>query len=162
MASDEKKAEDVLAYQNILAALSDGKEYFGTAEINSIDCLPSESMKPTESLNLGRGFVLKNRTLLAAMTNKQSHEDGTLSSEEIDWLTRRAKGDFAITTTAAANVTGFGRGWEGEMGVWGDHQLPGLTKMATQLNSAGTVSLVQLFHGGMRAPRAINGTGRCH
>ena len=115
-------------------------------------------MKPTESLNLGRGFcVKKNRTLLAAMTNKQSHEDGTLSSEEIDWLTRRAKGDFAITTTAAANVTEFGRGWEGEMGVWGDHQLPGLTKMATQLNSAGTVSLVQLFHGGMRAPRAING-----
>ncbi len=114
-------------------------------------------MKPTESLNIGRGFVLKNRTLLAAMTNKQSHEDGTLSTEEIDWLTRRAKGDFAITTTAAANVTEFGRGWEGEMGVWGDHQLPGLTKMATQLNSAGTISLVQLFHGGMRAPRSING-----
>ena len=114
-------------------------------------------MKPTDSLEIGRGFVLKNRSLLAAMTNKQSNEDGTLSNEEITWLVRRAKGNFAITTTAAANVTETGRGWEGEMGVWGDHQLAGLTKLATRLNSHETISLVQLFHGGMRAPREING-----
>ena len=103
------------------------------------------------------GHFLGNRSVLAAMTNKQSNEDGTLSDEEIKWLVRRAKGGFAITTTAAANVTEHGRGWEGEMGVWGDHQLPGLTKMATQLNETGTVSLAQIFHGGMRAPQSING-----
>ena len=113
-------------------------------------------MKPTESLEIGRGFVLKNRSLLAAMTNKQSNEDGTLSDEEINWLVRRAKGGFGITTTAAANVTETGRGWEGEMGVWGDHQLPGLTNLANQLNETKTISLVQLFHGGMRAPVSIN------
>tara|TARA_B100000900_G_scaffold404818_1_gene413658 strand:+ start:578 stop:1663 length:1086 start_codon:yes stop_codon:yes gene_type:complete len=114
-------------------------------------------MKPTDSLEIGRGFVLKNRSLLAAMTNKQSNEDGTLSDEEINWLVRRAKGGFGITTTAAANVTETGRGWEGEMGVWGDHQLPGLTKLANQLNETETISLVQLFHGGMRAPFYLNG-----
>ena len=114
-------------------------------------------MKPTDSLAIGRGFLLKNRSLLAAMTNKQSNEDGTLSDEEINWLVRRAKGGFGITTTAAANVTETGRGWEGEMGVWGDHQLPGLTKLANQLNETETISLVQLFHGGMRAPFSING-----
>ena len=113
-------------------------------------------MKPTDSLEIGRGFVLKNRSLLAAMTNKQSNEDGTLSDEEINWLVRRAKGGFGITTTAAANVTETGRGWEGEMGVWGDHQLPGLTKLANQLNETETISLVQLFHGGMRAPFNLN------
>ena len=100
---------------------------------------------------------ITNRSVLAAMTNKQSNEDGTLSDEEIKWLVRRAKGGFGITTTAAANVTEHGRGWEGEMGVWGDHQLPGLTKMATQLNETGTLSLAQIFHGGMRAPQSING-----
>ena len=103
------------------------------------------------------GHVLKNRSVLAAMTNKQSHEDGTLSYEEIKWLVRRAKDGFAITTTAAANVTEHGRGWDGEMGVWGDHQLPGLTKMASQLKGTGTLSLAQIFHGGMRAPQSING-----
>lgn len=115
-----------------------------------------ELMRVTDSLNLGRGHVMKNRSLLAAMTNKQSNLDGTLSDEEINWLVRRAIGGFGITTTAAANVTEKGRGWSGEMGVWSDHHLPGLTKMAERLNETGTISLVQLFHGGMRAPRAIN------
>ena len=115
------------------------------------------AVKVTESINLGRGFTAKNRTLLAAMTNKQSNSDGTLSEEEINWLVRRGKGGFGITTTAAANVTKEGQGWEGEMGVWSDNQIPGLTKLATMLNKTGTISLVQLFHGGMRAPQKITG-----
>ena len=115
-------------------------------------------MHPTDSIKLPRtNITIKNRTVLAAMTNKQSNDDGTLSDAEIKWLTRRAKGGFGITTTAAANVTEHGRGWEGEMGVWGDHQLPGLTQLAQNLNETGTISLVQLFHGGMRAPLKING-----
>ena len=114
-------------------------------------------MRPTCSLKLGRGLIVKNRTLLAAMTNKQSNPDGTLSNHEINWLVRRAEGGFGITTTAAANVTETGRGWHGEMGVWGDHQIDGLSKMADRLNATGTISLVQLFHGGMRAPKDING-----
>ena len=115
-------------------------------------------MKATDSIVFQRvGLKSVNRTLLAAMTNKQSNADGTLSDEEIKWLVRRAKGGFGITTTAAANVTETGRGWDGEMGVWGDHQLPGLTEMATQLNQTDTIGLVQLFHGGMRAPESLNG-----
>ncbi len=40
-------------------------------------------MKANESFTLPRtGIKLKNRTVLAAMTNKQSHDDGTLSEEE--------------------------------------------------------------------------------
>jgi len=115
-------------------------------------------MYPSSQFTLPRtGRILPNRSVLAAMTNKQSREDGSLSDEEIKWLVRRAKGGFAITTTAAANVTEHGRGWEGEMGVWGDHQLPGLTEMAMQLKATGTLSLAQIFHGGMRAPMALNG-----
>jgi 2,4-dienoyl-CoA reductase-like NADH-dependent reductase (Old Yellow Enzyme family) len=115
-------------------------------------------MTPMDSIHFSRTHLqTKNRTLLAAMTNKQSNEDGTLSDDEIIWLVRRAKGGFGITTTAAANVTETGRGWEGEMGVWGDHQLEGLSTLAKQLNDTGTIGLVQLFHGGMRAPVSING-----
>ena len=114
--------------------------------------------KPSDAYILPRtGVQVRNRAVLAAMTNKQSHEDGALSDEEIHWLTMRAKGGFGIVTTAAANVTETGRGWDGEMGVWGDHQLPGLTRMAEGLRAHGALSLVQLFHGGMRAPESING-----
>jgi 2,4-dienoyl-CoA reductase-like NADH-dependent reductase (Old Yellow Enzyme family) len=117
-----------------------------------------EKMNLTDALVLPRtGKVLKNRTVLAAMTNKQSHENGILSEEEKKWLIRRAKGDFGIITTAATNVTENGRGWVGEMGVWGDHQIPELTNLARELKKTGAVSLAQLFHGGMRAPKHING-----
>ena len=103
------------------------------------------------------GLTVRNRTVLAALTNKQSHEDGTLSDDERNWLTMRAKGGFGIVTTAATNVTQTGRGWKGEFGVWSEHHLPGLTKLADELTQYGALSLVQLFHGGMRAPMNITG-----
>ncbi|MBT61077.1 MAG: NADH:flavin oxidoreductase [Euryarchaeota archaeon] len=125
--------------------------------INSREVV-GEIVQASDSFEFRRGgLVSKNRAVLAAMTNKQSNEDGTLSDEEIRWLARRANDGFGITTTAAANVTEKGRGWEGEMGVWSDIHLPGLTRMANELNNAGTISLVQLFHGGMRAPFKLNG-----
>ena len=62
-------------------------------------------VKPTDDYIFSkRGRRVRNRALLAAMTNKQSHEDGTLSDEEITWLTRRAKDGFGIVTTAASHV----------------------------------------------------------
>ena len=103
------------------------------------------------------GLTVRNRTVLAALTNKQSHEDGALSDDEHHWLTLRSKGGFGIVTTAAANVTEHGRGWEGELGVWSDHHLPGLTRLASELSAHGAVSLAQLFHGGMRAPFELTG-----
>ena len=104
------------------------------------------------------GKKIRNRTVLAAMTNKQSFDDGTLSDEEINWLLRRADGGFGIITTAASHVSKSGKSWEGEMGVWGDHQIPGLTKLAKGLRNQGALSLVQIFHGGMRAPAELIGT----
>ena len=103
------------------------------------------------------GLTVRNRTVLAALTNKQSHEDGVLSQEEHHWLTMRGKGGFGIVTTAAANVTELGRGWEGELGVWSDHHLPGLSHLASKLSEHGAVSLAQLFHGGMRSPIKLTG-----
>ena len=60
------------------------------------------------------------------MTNKQSHQDGSISNHEINWLTRRAKDGFGIVTTAAANISKDGQGWEGEIGVFSNHQIDGL------------------------------------
>ena len=114
-------------------------------------------MDPTEKYVFQkRGLKSKNRSLLAAMTNKQSHKDGTLSDEEITWLTRRAKGGFGIVTTAASHVSELGKGWIGEMGVWSDNHIEGLTKLSTSLKQYGSLNLVQIFHGGMKAPFEIN------
>ena len=110
-----------------------------------------------ESWEMRNGLVIPNRSVLAAMTNKQSHADGTLSDQEIRFLLRRAEGGFGLITTAASHVQESGQGWEGEFGVWGDHHLPGLTSLATQLKQHASKSFVQIFHGGMRAPSSITG-----
>ena len=101
------------------------------------------------------GRRIRNRLVLAAMTNKQSHADGSLSDDELTWLEARAA--FGIVTTCAAHVATDGQGWDGELGVYADALLPGLTRLATALRSAGTVSLVQIFHGGVRAPSRLTG-----
>ena len=103
------------------------------------------------------GLQTRNRAVLAAMTNKQSNVDGTLSDEEIAWLLKRAEGGFGIVTTAASHVVAEGQGWDGEMGVWGDHQIPRLKTLADGIRQHGGLSLAQIFHGGMRSPQKITG-----
>ena len=110
-----------------------------------------------EYWEMRNGLEIPNRSVLAAMTNKQSHADGTLSHEEMRFLERRAEGGFGLITTAASHVQESGQGWVGEFGVWGDHHLPGLTLLATQLKQHASKSFVQIFHGGMRAPSSITG-----
>ncbi|MBO1901542.1 NADH:flavin oxidoreductase [Leucobacter weissii] len=106
------------------------------------------AFEPLEPL---RGPVIPNRIALAPMTNQQSEEDGTLSTEEIDWLTARARGGFGLVTTACSHVAVSGKGFPGELGIFDDALLPGLERLATSLREAGSVSAVQLYHGGMRA-----------
>lgn len=103
------------------------------------------------------GHVVRNRSVLAAMTNKQSHEDGSLGDDELHWLAARAKGGFGIVTTCAAHVALDGQGWAGELGVYDDALLPGLTRLADAIREGGALSLVQIFHAGVRAPSKLTG-----
>lgn len=103
------------------------------------------------------GLRAPNRMVLAAMTNQQSHPDGSLSDEELRWLVRRAEGGFGTVTTCAAHVAKDGQGWPGELGVFDDSLLPGLRRLAAALRERGAASLVQIFHGGVRADRSVSG-----
>ncbi len=102
--------------------------------------------------------AVKNRTVLAAMTNKQSHQNGVISDAEIKWLKIRAKGGFGIITTAAANISEDGKAWEGEIGMFDDMHIDRLTELARSIHSHGSLLLGQLFHGGMRSPQKLTGT----
>ena len=110
-----------------------------------------------ESWTLRNGLKIHHRSVLAAMTNKQSHDDGCLSDNEINFLKRRAKGGFGIITTAASHVQQSGQGWTGEMGVWSDDHIPGLARLADGIREYGSKSFAQLFHGGMRSPSSLTG-----
>ena len=104
------------------------------------------------------GKIAKNRIVLAAMTNKQSHEDGTLSNAEIDWLVHRAKGGFGIITTAATHVSKDGQSWDGEFGVFDDLHIGQLNKLTSLVRKEGSLCFAQLFHGGCQSSERLTGS----
>lgn len=108
-------------------------------------------------LTFSRGPAMKNRFMLAPLTNLQSHPDGRLSDDEFRWLTMRAKGGFGLTMTCAAHVQRTGQGFPGQLGIWSDDHLEGLTRLAAAIRAAGSLSSVQLHHAGMRSPKDLIG-----
>jgi 2,4-dienoyl-CoA reductase-like NADH-dependent reductase (Old Yellow Enzyme family) len=110
-----------------------------------------------EPLTFRRGPAMPNRFMLAPLTNLQSHPDGTLSDEEFRWLTMRATGGFGATMTCAAHVQARGQGFPGQLGVFGDQHIAGLSRLAAAITAAGSVSLLQLHHAGIRSPRDLIG-----
>ena len=110
-----------------------------------------------EPLQLMRGPSWAHRIALAPLTNWQSHADGTLGEDEYRWLTMRAHGGFGMVMTCAAHVQANGQGFPGQLGVWSDDHLPGLTRLARGLHAAGSVCSVQLQHSGRRADPALSG-----
>lgn len=109
-------------------------------------------------LTFKRGPAMKNRFMLAPLTNSQSHDDGTLSDAEFHWLKMRADGGFGLTMTCAAHVQAVGQGFPGQLGIFGDEHVEGLTRLASALREAGSLSSVQLHHAGMRSPAELIGT----
>lgn len=105
---------------------------------------------------------MKNRFMLAPLTNLQSHADGRLSDDEFHWLTLRAKGGFGLTMTCAAHVQRQGQGFPGQLGVFSDAHVEGLTRLAAAIKAEGSLAMMQLHHAGMRAPaKLIGGTPVC-
>ena len=110
-----------------------------------------------EPLTFKRGASLKNRFALAPLTNLQSHPDGRLSDDEYKWLTMRAEGGFALTMTCAAHVQAVGQGFPGQLGIFSHDHLRGLSRLAEGINHYHSLSVVQIHHAGMRAPRDLIG-----
>lgn len=112
---------------------------------------------PLDPIEFTRGPAWRNRFMLAPLTNLQSHPDGVMSEDEFRWLTKRAAGGFGLVMTCAAHVQRAGQGFPGQLGIWDDKHIPGLTRMAAEIKKHGSVSSVQLHHAGMRSPEALIG-----
>jgi 2,4-dienoyl-CoA reductase-like NADH-dependent reductase (Old Yellow Enzyme family) len=111
-----------------------------------------------QPLELARGPAMKNRLMLAPLTNQQSHADGRLSDDELRWLAMRALGGFGLVMTAAAPVQPVGQGYPGQLGVFADEHIEGLSRLASAIRENGSLSAVQLYHGGDRASPELVGT----
>jgi 2,4-dienoyl-CoA reductase-like NADH-dependent reductase (Old Yellow Enzyme family) len=67
----------------------------------------------------------------------------------------RAEGGFGLTMTCAAHVQARGQGFPGQLGIFGDEHIEGLTRLSAAIKAKGSVSAVQLHHAGNRADNTL-------
>lgn len=86
----------------------------------------------TEQVRLRNGVVLKNRLAIPPMTTRMSYYDDTVTGDEIAYYGMRT-GDVGLFITGVAHIQPNGRGWTGELGVYDDKFIPGLSKLAATI-----------------------------
>jgi 2,4-dienoyl-CoA reductase-like NADH-dependent reductase (Old Yellow Enzyme family) len=97
------------------------------------------------------GVSLKNRILMAPMTNYSSKENGMVSDEELAYYKERSSGVGAVIT-AVAYVTRNGKGFVNEISADSDEMVPGLKRLADTIKGEGAKAILQIFHAGRMAP----------
>ncbi len=110
-----------------------------------------------QPLTFNCGTILTHRFMLSPLTNTQSHTDGKFPDDEHSWLIMRAQGGFGLTMTCAAHVQAIGQGFPGQLGIFSDDHLEGLSKLASGIKSENSLAVVQLHHAGMRSPADLTG-----
>jgi 2,4-dienoyl-CoA reductase-like NADH-dependent reductase (Old Yellow Enzyme family) len=104
-----------------------------------------------ESLSFKSGVQLKNRIVMAPMTNFSSNEDGTVTDAEVNYYIRRSSG-VGMVVTACTYVTPNGKGFPGEFAADRDEMIPSLKRLATAIKEQGAKAILQIFHGGRMCP----------
>ena len=112
---------------------------------------------PDSPVRFRCGSIMKNRFMLAPLTNQQSYEDGQLSDEEFRWLTMRAQGQFGLVMTCASHVQEVGKGFSGQLGIFSDDHIDGHKRLTSKIKEYGSLALIQLHHAGMRSPADLIG-----
>src|SRR4029453_6557479 len=84
------------------------------------------------------GREMENRFAIAPLTTDSSHEDGTATENELEFVRRRAASGFGAVISSAAYVAQDGRSWQG-IGAAHDGHLPSLRRLAQALRGGGGV-----------------------
>lgn len=90
---------------------------------------------------------MANRVVVAPMTTYLGNIDGSVSSGELDYYSRRAQGP-AMFITAAATISSLGTSFPRQMKAYGEHNIPGLTQLDNKIKEKGAKAILQLHHGG--------------
>src|SRR6202049_377937 len=105
------------------------------------------------------GREMANRFAIAPLTTDSSHEDGTATENELEFVRRRAAGGFGVTISSAAYVAQDGRSWQG-IGAAHDGHLSSLQRLAEAMRAAGGLAILQIYDGGRIAKAGLAG-GEC-
>lgn len=110
-----------------------------------------------EPYHFSNGVEVKNRLVMAPMTNFSSNPDGTVTDAEVKYYARRSAG-VGMVITACTYVTPNGKGFHGEFGGDRDELIPSLRQIASGIKEQGAKAILQIFHGGRQVPpELVNG-----
>ncbi|MTV81553.1 NADH-dependent flavin oxidoreductase [Secundilactobacillus folii] len=111
-----------------------------------------------EPYTFANGATVKNRIVIPPMTEESAMADGTVSRDELHYVSLRA-GGVGMFISPVANVTPDGKGFEGELSVADDRFIPGLSKLAHAMKGHGSKAILQIFHAGrMSSSSVLRGT----
>ena len=102
------------------------------------------------------GQQAANRFAMAPLTTDASHEDGTVTEHELEFVRRRAASGFALTVSSAAYVENDGRSWQG-IGAADEGHLSSLQRLAEAMRAAGGLAILQIYDGGRIAKPELTG-----
>src|SRR3954464_14595454 len=110
-------------------------------------------------LRLNCGREMANRFAIAPLTTDSSHEDGTATEDELEFVRRRAAGGFGATISSAAYVEQDGRSWQG-IGAAHEGHLSSLRRLAGAMRAARGLAILQIYDGGRIAKPELIGEQR--
>lgn len=96
------------------------------------------------------GITLRNRIVMAPMTTWSGNEDGTVSEQELQYISHRAQ-EVGLVITGCTHVKENGIGFTNEFAAYDDRFIPGLTSLANAAKSGGAPAILQIFHAGNKA-----------
>jgi 2,4-dienoyl-CoA reductase-like NADH-dependent reductase (Old Yellow Enzyme family) len=110
-------------------------------------------------LRFNSGQQTANRFAMAPLTTDASHEDGTVTDHELEFVRRRAASGFGLTVSSAAYVEDDGRSWQG-IGAAHQGHLASLRRLAEAMRAAGGLAILQIYDGGRIAKPELTGEQR--
>ena len=105
------------------------------------------------------GQEMANRFAIAPLTTDASHEDGTVTECELEFVRRRAASGFGLTISSAAYVEQDGRSWQG-IGAAHEGHLSGIRRLAEAMRAGGGLAILQIYDGGRIAKPELIGEQR--
>src|SRR3954467_4472960 len=102
------------------------------------------------------GREMTNRFAIAPLTTDSSHEDGTATDNELEFVRRRAASGFGATISSAAYVAQDGRSWQG-IGATSGGRVPSRGRLAEGMRAAGGLAILQIYDAGGIANPELTG-----
>lgn len=97
-----------------------------------------------------REVELPNRVMISPMS-QYSAVEGVVQDWHRHHIVSLSRGYPGSVMLEVAAVTRDGRGTAGDLGIWSDDQLPGLTELADIIKAHGSIPAIQIGHGGRKA-----------